>query len=131
MDRDLIIVRGLPGSGKSTLAEKFGSKAICTADDFHTDRKGNYNWKPENVGKSHAWCQRKCRRFMEKGIPVILVANTSTTERELKPYQDLALKYGYRSSSVIVENRHNGQNIHNVPEETMEKWEKRFNVKLR
>ena len=131
MNRDLIIVRGLPGSGKSTLAERFGSKAICTADDYHTDRNGKYVWKPENVGKAHNWCQRKCRRFMEKGIPIILVANTSTTERELKPYQDLALKYGYRSSSVIVENRHGGQTEHGVPEETMEKMEKRFNVKLR
>lgn len=131
MEKDLIIVRGLPGSGKSTLAQKFGSKAICTADDYHTDRNGKYNWKPENVGKSHDWCQRKCRRFMKKGIPVIVIDNTNTTERELTPYYDLARRFGYKTFSTIVENRHGGINTHNVPEETMEKMEKRFNIKLR
>lgn len=133
MSRDLIIVRGLPGSGKSTLAKLFASRAICTADDYHTDKNGNYNWKPENVGKSHEWCQRKCRRFMENKVPLILIANTSTSEREMKPYMDLAIKYGYRTSSIVVENRHGGQNVHGVPEETMNKMEERLknNIKLR
>lgn len=129
--RDLIIVRGLPGSGKSTLAEKFGTKAVCTADDYHTDRNGNYNWVPEKVGLAHEWCQRKCRRFMEKSLPTIVIANTSTTERELKPYIDLARNYGYRIFSVVAENRHGGKNVHGVPEETLEKMENRFNIKLR
>jgi predicted kinase len=131
MEKSLIIVRGLPGSGKSTLAKKFGSRAICTADDYHTDRKGKYNWKPENVSKAHDWCQRKCRRFMGKGIPVVVVANTSTTERELKPYYDLARMFDYKVFSTIVENRHGGINTHDVPEETMDKMEKRFNIKLK
>ena len=131
MEKNLILLRGLPGSGKTTLAEKFGSKAICTADDYHVDRNGNYNWKPENIGKAHEWCQRKCRHFMKEGIPIILVANTNTTERELKPYYDLARQFGYKTFSTIVENRHGGQNIHKVPEKTLEKMEKRFNVKLR
>lgn len=130
MERVIVIVRGVPGSGKTTFAELIG-RAICTADDYHTDRKGSYNWKPENVGKAHAWCQRKCERFLKKGITPIIVANTSTTERELKPYYDLARRYGYQVFSVIVENRHGGENTHGVPEETLEKMEKRFNIKLR
>ena len=129
--RDLIIIRGLPGSGKTTLAKKFGSKAICTADDYHTNRNGKYNWKPENVGKSHSWCQRKCRRFMEKEIPTIVVANTSTTEREMKPYVEFAEKYNYRIFYIICENRHNGETIHGVPEETIKRMEERFNIKLK
>lgn len=128
--KELFIIRGLPGSGKSTVAERI-SRAICTADDFHTDRKGNYHWKSENVGRAHAWCQRKCERFLKKGITPVAVANTSTTEKELKLYYDIAEKYDYRVFSVIVENRHEGKNIHNVPEETMNKMEERFNIKLR
>ena len=116
----LIIVRGLPGSGKSTFAQLLGTKAICCADDYVT-RNGVYNWKPETVGASHDWCQRKCRRFMKKRIDRIVVANTSTTERELKPYYDLARQFGYTVYSVIVENRHGGKNIHNVPEATLDK----------
>lgn len=130
MERNLIVLRGIPGSGKSTLADLIG-KAVCTADDYHTDKSGNYNWKPENIGKSHDWCQRKCERFMKKGINPIIVANTTTTERELKPYSDLAKRYGYKLFSLVVENRHGGINEHNVPEETIEKMEKRFNIKLR
>ena len=129
--KDLIIIRGLPGSGKNELAKKFGSKAICTADDYHIDRNGKYNWKSENISKAHSWCQRKCKRFMKKGIQNIIVANTSTTERELKPYIDLAKEFGYRVFSIITENRHGSQTVHEVPEETMNKMENRFDVKLR
>ena len=131
MNRDIIIVRGLPGSGKSTIAKKFCTRAICTADDYHTNRNGNYDWKPENVVKAHDWCQRKCKRFMERGIPIIVVANTSTTEREMKPYFDMSKIYGYRISTVVVENRHGGKTTHGIPEETMAKMEGRFDVKLR
>jgi predicted kinase len=125
----LIIVRGLPGSGKSTFALLLGTKAICTADDYQTD-KGVYNWKPERVKDAHQWCQRKCRRFMKAHVERIVVTNTSTQEWELAPYYDMARRAGYTVYSVIIENRHNGQNIHNVPEETLEKMANRFNVKL-
>lgn len=126
----LIIVRGVPGSGKSSFAELLGTKAICTADDYHV-RDGEYNWTPERIGAAHDWCQRKCRRFMKKRISPVVVANTSTTERELKPYYDLARQFGYKVYSVIVENRHDGQNIHGVPEKTLEKMVNRFDIKLR
>jgi hypothetical protein len=67
---------------------------------------------------------------MRQDAEKIIVANTSTTARELKPYYDLALKYGYQVFSVIVENRHEGKNIHNVPEETLQKMAERFSIKL-
>jgi len=127
--KSLIIVRGIPGSGKSTFA-RFLGRAICTADDWHTDKYGNYNWKPENVGRAHLWCQRKCERFMKKDIKTVIIANTSTTEKELEPYYELAKKYGYQVFSIIIENRHNGISEHNVPQETLDKMKNRFNIKL-
>lgn len=129
IERSLVILRGVPGCGKSTFAELIG-RAVCTADDYHTDSDGNYNWKPENIGKAHDWCQRKCVRFMKCGVSPIIVANTSTTEKEFKPYYDFAKKHGYRVFSVIVENRHEGINSHGVPIETLEKMKNRFDVKL-
>jgi len=129
MKKNLIIVRGLPGSGKSTFAKLLG-RAVCTADDFHTDRNGNYNWKPENVGRAHEWCKRKCKRFMKAGIETVIIANTSTTEDEIRPYIMIAKNYGYRVFSIVVENRHGGVNEHNVPETTLEKMNNRFSIKL-
>jgi len=116
--RGIIILTGTTGSGKSTFAKLLGTKAICSADDYVT-RNGVYNWKPETIGASHDWCQRKCRRFMKKQVERIVVANTSTTERELKPYMDLARQFGYMVYSVIVENRASTKSVHDVPEETI------------
>jgi predicted kinase len=131
MEKILIILRGLPGSGKSSFAELLGTKAICCADDYVT-RNGVYNWKPETIGASHDWCQRKCRRFMKKQAERIVVANTSTSARELKPYMDLARQFGYKVFSVVVENRHGGVNVHNVPDATLEKMKERLitNIEL-
>ena len=67
---------------------------------------------------------------MENNTPKIVVANTNTTPREMKEYEAFAKIYGYKVYHIIVENRHGGQNIHDVPEETIEKMKKRFDIKL-
>lgn len=143
MERNLIIVRGIPGSGKTTFAELISSTMVdmdeyshtiktpvFSADDYFTDKDGNYNWVAERTGAAHANCQDRTRNAMERGLTKICVANTSTTERELKPYYDLAKKYGYKVFSIIVENRHDGVNTHGVPAETLAKMTNRFNIKL-
>jgi predicted kinase len=127
--KDLIILRGIPGSGKSTFAQFLGTKAICCTDDYIT-RNGVYCWKPETIDISHEWCKRKCRRFMEKNINRIVIANTNTTEKEMQPYVDLAQQFSYKIYFIIVENRHDGINIHNVPEETLNKMKNRFSIHL-
>jgi hypothetical protein len=60
----------------------------------------------------------------------IAVSNTFTQEWEIKPYVDLAEKYGYTVFTIIVENRHGGVNVHNVPEETLNAMLNRFETKL-
>ena len=130
MEKILIILRGCPGSGKSTFAQLLVNvEHICTADDYFI-KDGKYEWKPENIGKAHLWCQEKCRRLMAVGMPRIVVANTATTKKELKPYYDLATGYGYKVFSIIVENRHEGKNIHNVPELSIKNMVERFDIKL-
>jgi len=130
MEKDLVIVRGLSGAGKTSFAEIVG-KAVCSADDYLIDRNGNYNWHGSKLRKAHDWCYRKCERFMKIGASPVIIANTNSTEREIRPYFDLGKKYGYKVYSVIVENRHGGQNIHDVPEDVIEKMEKKFNIKLK
>jgi hypothetical protein len=60
----------------------------------------------------------------------IIVSNTFTQEWEMKPYYDIAEKYGYRVYSLIVENRHGGVNQHGVPSDKLEQMKNRFNIKL-
>ena len=54
-----------------------------------------------------------------------------TTIDEVQEYQNLANKMGVKFISMIIENRHNGKSIHNVPTSTIKDMNKRFDVKLK
>ena len=128
--KTLFLLRGLPGSGKSTLAKKFGNNHIEADMYFIDPETKEYKYDPSKIKLAHQWCQLITENYMNNNQDVI-VTNTFTTEQELAPYYDLAVKYGYTVVCLIVENRHNGQNIHNVPEEVLNKMESRFTIKLR
>lgn len=139
----LYLVRGLPGSGKSTLAKQLagGSGSLhLEADQYFMDNEGNYKFDASKLKDAHEWCQNEvgyAMRFGYRGNPVdsplgrIVVSNTFTQEWEMKPYYELAEQNGYTVFSLVVENRHGGVNEHGVPDETLEKMQNRFNVKLR
>lgn len=132
MSKTLYIIRGLPGAGKSTFADSLSKSLNCAyfeADSFHMTANG-YEWKPENVYTAHKLCQDHVAKCMEYGHENVIVSNTSTTEKEMKPYLDFAEEYGYRVVSLIVENRHGNESVHNIPQETIEKMRDRFSVKL-
>lgn len=133
--KTLYLIRGLPGSGKSTFAKELARAnpncSVFENDSYHVMiGNGEYHWKPENVQRAAEWCFCSAEFRMQDGYDVI-VSNTFTTEKEMKPYLELAKKYEYRVVSLIVENRHGNESVHNVPEETMQKMERRFSVKLR
>lgn len=139
MQKTLIILRGVSGAGKSTVAEMLaeGLWPICEADKFHYTEDGVYDWKPENIQAAHKWCQEQVREWMENNFngfensSRIILSNTSTSEKELKPYLDLAEEYGYRVISLVVENRHGNDSIHSVPQETRDAQERRLRNSLR
>jgi predicted kinase len=131
MKQELFILRGLPGSGKSTVAESLtGKEYICCADNYFLNSEGKYIFDKEKLNDAHRYCKEKCEYLMQSGYSRIVVSNTSTTEKELQPYYDLAKIYEYKVFSLICENRHNSENIHNVPVETLEKMKSRFQIKL-
>ena len=137
-DKVLYLVRGLPGSGKSTLAEKLvgHSFLVCEADKYFTDADGNYNFDVTKLKDAHNWCQDRVETYMKDSLVndqwyrEIAVSNTFTQEWEMKPYYVLAEKYGYTVFCVIVENRHGGLNIHDVPKDKIEIMCNRFEFKL-
>lgn len=127
--KELFVLRGLPGSGKSTLAKSLGGKHL-EADMYFIDSKGNYRFDISKLLLAHEWCRMNCKIAMEAGVDRIVVSNTSTQLHEMQPYLDFAKEYDYRVYSLIVENRHNGKNIHNCPNDKIEQMRDRFEAKL-
>ena len=129
MKKELYILRGLPGSGKSTLAESIGGYHI-EADMFFTDENEEYNFNPKLLPEAHKWCQSMVDEWMNEDVERIVLSNTSTQEWEMAPYMSMAEDNGYTVFSLIVENRHGGDNIHGVPSESIDRMKNRFEVQL-
>ena len=132
-EKTLFILRGLPGSGKTTLAKSIG--AVHFEADMYFMEGNEYKFDVTKLKKAHAWCQDQVRISMKRsdktiGDLRIAVSNTFTQEWELQPYYELAIKYGYYVTSIIVENRHGGTNKHGVPEDKIELMRNRFEIKL-
>ncbi len=131
--RTLFIVRGLPGSGKSTFAKELvgSDNLVCEADKYFINKTtGEYEWDATKIKNAHEWCRSQVETFMKDKTSKFAVSNTFTQEWEMKSYFDLARKYGYTVFTVIVENRHGGKNVHNVPDETLDKMRNRFEISL-
>jgi len=126
--KQLILFRGLPGSGKSSLAESL-CEEVWSADQFF-EKHGEYFFDASRIKDAHAWCQSHVEKSLFDGTRIVGVANTFTQQWEMDSYFKLAEKYGYRVSTIIVENRHESENVHGVPTESLEKMKSRFEVKL-
>jgi predicted kinase len=139
MEKILYLVRGLPGSGKSTFAKKLVGEdfLVFEADKYFINQdNGKYEFDISKIKDAHKWCQNLVENCMKDNMinnqyyPEIAVSNTFTQEWEMQPYFELAKTYGYKVFSVIVENRHEGTNVHGVPEEKIEQMKNRFEIKL-
>jgi predicted kinase len=127
MEKELILLRGLPGSGKSTLANRICDK-VAEADEFFVVN-GVYQFDATKLKQAHEWCRNKAHEWMKKGYNIV-VSNTFTQEWEMEAYYCLAEQYGYRVHSLVVENRHMGVNQHGVPADKLEQMKNRFEIKL-
>ena len=126
--KELFLLRGLPGAGKSTLAKSMGGR-YAEADQYFME-DGEYKFDASKLKDAHGWCQSIVESYLRNGFEKVIVSNTFTQEWEMKPYYELAEKYGYRVYSLVVENRHNGLNMHGVPTDKIEQMRKRFSIKL-
>lgn len=125
---DLILIRGVPGSGKTTLAENLmlelehcGYQVFhIEADHYFEDDEGNYRFNRDELGHAHKWCRGNAERML-RTPRVVIVSNTFTTYKEIKPYMDM-----FNRTPIIIEATGNYESIHGVPEETMQKMRQRY-----
>lgn len=127
----IYLIRGLPGAGKSSLADEMAAVFRCEwfeADDYFYTPDG-YVFDASKLYKAYSQCLSQTKAAMEEERNII-VSNTFTTEKELKPYLNLAAEHEYHVTTLIVEGRHGNPSVHGVPDETMIKMRNRFSVKL-
>ena len=134
------LMQAVPGSGKSTIAGRLAREFveqegamkyadIYSADDYHLDAAGNYNWKFENAAAAHAWCFRCFMETLEGSSEdtkpkntLLIVDNTNTQLWEIAPYLTVGEYYGHEvivtrvlcDLEVAI-----ARQIHNVPEKTI------------
>jgi predicted kinase len=126
--KELFLLRGLPGSGKSTLAKALGGEQVEADQYFMVN--GEYNFDPSKIKTAHEWCRNQVSDWMFLEFQRIVVSNTFTQEWEMEPYLQMAKEKGYRVYSLVVENRHGGENVHGVPSEKLQQMKSRFEFKL-
>ena len=130
----LYLIRGIPGSGKSSLATSMEESGMVDwafeADQYFVDiLTKEYKFDASKLIAAHEWCQQLTKRWLGFKMNVA-VSNTSTTEKEVEVYRKIAEETGANFVSIVVESRHKGKNVHNVPSEKIEQMRNRFSIKL-
>ena len=118
MVKNLYIFRGVPGAGKSTVSHEFagnGEYPVIEDDKYFivegVDRRAE-DYDNEKHNKLAAqWSLDRLEEVMEEGIEKVFVANPFIKQKYLTPYFELANKYGYRVTSMVVENYHESREI--------------------
>ena len=130
---NLVLIRGVSGAGKSLIASLFKGAFSIATDNLFYDDSGKYNFDPTKLGEYHQETMMRVKAQMvhtnsveswEISYNLIVVHNTFTEEWQMQPYIDLAEKYNWCVSTIIVENRHGSESIHSVPAHSIDKQKK-------
>ncbi len=132
--KQLFLIRGIPGSGKSTLAklilrqlDVYDVAYHFEADMYFYSPEGTYDFDATKLGAAHNWCQNQTEYALRNDCSVI-VSNTFTTCKELKPYFTLAKDHGIIPTVIHAQNMF--QNIHSVPDDKLKTMRDRFQYDL-
>lgn len=131
----IYLVRGIPGAGKSTFAKKLRDRirercnftpGIFETDNFFVDPiNGDYKFDSGLTETAHNWnigeVYKFCRDFY---CAPCIVANSFTTEKEIRPYRNIARSLGRLYYIIDLYTEH--ESVHNVPENVIKAMKTRW-----
>jgi hypothetical protein len=94
------------------------------------DEDGIYRFDAARIQEAHARCLDQCGIYMLAQHQTIVVSNTFVKDRELQSYYDLGSKHNYQVTSLIIENRHGSDSIHDVPIDVIQRMKSNFSIRL-
>ena len=132
----VILLVGPSGCGKSTWTQDYTSREdgpfkVCSADHFFHQPDGSYVFDGGKLSQAHRSCMYNFVEALKAEVPLVIVDNTNTRERERKDYVYEAKQHGYEvwlkvfqvDPKVCAE-----RNVHGVPLEAVEKMAARVDV---
>ncbi|APG27209.1 hypothetical protein A7E78_04775 [Syntrophotalea acetylenivorans] len=96
---------------------------LVEADQYFVGPDGEYRFDGSKLGEAHRWCHQETERLLAKGEDVV-VANTFVIRRELRPYHQLATKYGAHINVVRAKGDYGS--IHGVSKKKADEYDARF-----
>lgn len=124
MRKTLYIIRGLSGSGKTTLARLLTDCRHSADDFFYEAGGGEYLFNHRLLKQAHSQCQDRVNRDLERGVPIVAVANTFSQRWEADPYFEMADRHGYSVS--VIECQSSFGSVHDVPQEVIDRMADRW-----
>jgi len=130
MNKELIILSGLPGSGKSHYANLVSSSTVFSTDNFFMRGREEYKYDPSLEGKAHAETFRDFLEHLEAGIDgPIVIDNTNLSTWEISPYVLAGSAYGF--SAIVVRilcdpEEAFARQVHDVPREVFDQMVENF-----
>jgi predicted kinase len=121
----VMIMSGLPGCGKSEHVKYMIGKVVtCSADHYHEDVNGLYEYDPSKNAEAHNRCLSKYVDCLINQLDThtLVVDNTNTTTWEIAPYYRLAEIYNVQVEIVrwiCPIELSIKRNVHNVPISTI------------
>jgi predicted kinase len=123
----LFLIRGLPGTGKSTSAKALVAGGVADVhletDQYFVGPDGVYKWDVAKIKEAHQWCFDSARKALAAGKNVV-VSNVFSLASYLDPYIEAAMAVG--AEIQVVHMVRKGQNVHNVPQATLDKMAAEF-----
>ena len=116
------------GSGKTSFAKSL-SLNFFEADQYF-EKFNNNKFDHKLLKEAHRYCYDLVKKELFNGNSAV-VSNTMSTINEVLEYQNLAKEMNVKFVSMILENRHDGISVHDVPKDSIEKMSERFDIQLK